>query len=80
MMTQMSRMTQNFLGLDDKSFRAVPGLNKALAATINAHIDEHHVSSGTVMTALTFMVGEMILMTGDEAEQSKQWFLKALDA
>jgi hypothetical protein len=79
-MTQISRMTQRFLGLDDKSFRAVPGLNKALADTIDAYIDEHHASMGTTMTALAFVVGEMILMSGDEAEQIKQRFLNILDA
>jgi hypothetical protein len=32
------------------------------------------------VAALVFLIGEIILMTGDEAEQSKQWFLKILDA
>ena len=79
-MTKTSRMTQSFLGLDDKSFQAVPGLNKALADTIDAYIDEHHVSMGTTMTALASVVGEMILMSGDEAQQIKQRFLNILDA
>lgn len=79
-MKQISRMTQTFLGLDDKSFQAGPGLNKALADAINAYIDEHHVSMGTAMTALAFTVGEMILTSGDEAKQVTQQFLKILDA
>jgi hypothetical protein len=76
-----SRLTQSFLGLPDDAFRAVPGLEKALADTLNKYIDVHHVSTGTVMTALAFMVGEMLVMTGgEEIEQSKQWFLQILDA
>jgi hypothetical protein len=76
-----SRLTQSFLGLPDDAFRAVPGLEKVLADTLNKYIDVHHVSTGTVMTALAFMVGEMIVTTGgEETEQSKQWFLKILDA
>jgi hypothetical protein len=76
-----SRLTQSFLGLPDDAFRAVPALEKALADTLNRHIDVHHVSTGTVMTALAFLAGEMIVMTGGkETEQSKQWFSKILDA
>jgi hypothetical protein len=74
-----SRLTQSFLGLDDKSFHDVPALQKALTDTINKHIEAHHVSMGTVVTALACVIGEMIVMTGDEAGQSKQWFLKILD-
>lgn len=75
-----SRLTQSFLGLPDDAFRAVPALQKALTDTVNRYKDVHHVSTGTVVAALAFLIGEIILMTGDEAEQSKQWFLKILDA
>jgi hypothetical protein len=74
-----SRLTQSFLGLSDEAFRAVPALEKALTDTINNHIDAHHVSMGTVVTALACVIGEMIVTTGAEAEQSKKWFLKILD-
>jgi hypothetical protein len=57
----------------------VPALEKALADTLNKHIDAHHVSTGTVMTALAFLVGEMIVMT-EGGEQSNQAFVKILDA
>lgn len=74
-----SRLTQSFLGLSDEAFRAVPALEKVLTDTINEHIDAHHVSMGTVVTALTCVIGEMIVMAGDETEQSKKWFLHILD-
>jgi hypothetical protein len=80
MSDQESRLTQSFLGLSDDAFRAVPELEKTLVDTINAYIDVHHVSMGTVMTALACVIGEYIVMTGDEAEQSKKWFLSILDA
>jgi hypothetical protein len=74
-----SRLTQSFVGLDDKSFQAVPALEKALIDTINKHNDAHHDSMGTVVTALACVIGEMIVMAGDEADQSKKWFLRILD-
>ena len=74
-----SRLTQSFVGLDDKSFHAVPNLQRVLTDAINKHIDQHHVSMGTVVTALACVVGELVLMAGDELEQSKLWFLKILD-
>jgi hypothetical protein len=46
-----SRLTQNFLALSDDAFNAVPALETALADALNRHIDVHHVSTGTVMTA-----------------------------
>jgi hypothetical protein len=73
-------MSLSFLGLSDEAFHAVPALEKVLAATINDHIDSHHVSMGTVVTALACVIGEFIVMTGEEAEQSKKWFLRILDA
>jgi hypothetical protein len=75
-----TRLTQSFLGLSDEAFRAVPVLEKAIATTINSHLDQHHSSGGTVMAALACVVGEFILMTGDEAEQSKRWFASIVDA
>jgi len=74
-----SRLTQSFLGLSDEAFHAVPALEKALAATINDPIDTHHVSIGTVVTALACVIGELIVMSGEEAEQTKRWFLRILD-
>jgi hypothetical protein len=32
------------------------------------------------MAVLACVVGEFIVMTGDEAQQSKQWFARILDA
>lgn len=75
-----SRLTQSFLGLSDEAFHAVPALEKALADTINKQIDALHVSTGTVVTALACVIGELIVTTGDEAEHTKQWFLKIFDA
>jgi hypothetical protein len=77
---QKTRLTQSFLGLSDEAFRGVPALEKAIAATINSHIDQHHSSGGTVMAALACVVGEFIVMTGNEAEQSKRWFASIVDA
>src|ERR1700694_97091 len=77
---QKTRLTQSFLGLSDEDFRGVPALEKAIAATINSHIDQHHSSGGTVMAALACVVGEFIVMTGDEAEQGKRWFASIVDA
>jgi len=77
---QETRLTQSFLGLSDEAFGGVPALEKAITATINAHLDQHRSSSGTVMTALACVVGEMIIMTGGEAEQSKRWFASIVDA
>ena len=76
--SQESRLTQSFLGLSDDAFHAVPGLEKAIADTISKHIDTHHVSMGTVVTALACVIGEYIVMAGGEAEQSRDWFLKIL--
>jgi hypothetical protein len=78
--TQETRLTQSVLGLSDEAFRGVPALEKAIAATINSHVDQHHSSGGTVMAALACVVGEFIVMTGDEAEQGKQWFASIVDA
>lgn len=75
-----SRLTQSFLGLPDEAFRAVPVLEKAIVATINSHLDTHRSSTGTVMTALACVIGEFIVMTGNEAEQTKQWFASILNA
>jgi hypothetical protein len=75
-----SRLTQSFLGLPDEAFCAVPVLEKAIAAAINSHLDTHKSSTGTVMTALACVVGEFIVMTGNEAEQTKQWFASIVDA
>jgi hypothetical protein len=75
-----SRLSQSFLGLPDEAFRAVPILEQAIAATINSHLDAHRSSTGTVMTALACVIGEFIVMTGDEAEQNKQWFASIVDA
>jgi len=72
-----TRLTQSLLGLSDEAFRGVPALEKAVAETINSHIDQHHSSGGTVMAALACVVGEFIVMTGDEAEQ---WFASIVDA
>jgi hypothetical protein len=77
---QKTRLTQSFLGLSDEAFRDVPALEKAIAAAINSHIDQHHSSGGTVMAALACVVGEFIVMTGNEAEQGKQWFANIVDA
>jgi hypothetical protein len=77
---QESRLTQSFLALSDEAFHAVPPLEKLLTETINRHIDAHHVSMGTVVTALACVIGEIIVMAGDEAEQSKKWFIRTLDA
>jgi|NGEPerStandDraft_6_1074524.scaffolds.fasta_scaffold414467_1 hypothetical protein len=77
---QPTRLTQSFLGLPDEAFRAIPALEREIAAAINAHLDAHRVPTGTVMAALACVVGEFIVMTGDEAEHSKQWFSKILDA
>jgi hypothetical protein len=79
-MSQESRLTQNFLGLSDEAFRAVPVLEKALAGTINTHLDEHHLSTGTVMTALACVVGEFTLASGTDAQAVKAKFLEILDA
>ena len=65
---EQSQLTQSFLGLDDEAFHAVPVLEKALVETINTHLDIHHSSTGTVMTALALVIGEFILMSGDESE------------
>lgn len=73
-------LTQSFLGLSEEAFRGVPALEKAIVMAINAHLDQHRSSSGTVMTALACVVGEFIVMTGDEAEQSKRWFAGIVDA
>jgi hypothetical protein len=75
-----SRLTQSFLGLSDQAFHAVPPLQQRLTETINRYIDDHQVSTGTVVTALAFVIGECIMMSGDEAEQSKAWFSRILDA
>jgi len=75
-----SRLTQSALGLSDKDFDAVPALERTLAETINSHIDTHHVSMGTVMTALACAVGEYVLLNGDEADKAKAWFVGILDA
>jgi len=77
---QETRLTQSFLGLTDEAFRGVPGLEKAIAATINSYLDQHRSSSGTVMAALACIVGEFIVMTGNETEQSKRWFASIVDA
>jgi len=77
---QESRLTQNFLKLSDEALNAVPTLEQALAATINAHIDAHHISMGTVVTALACLVGEYVLMSGNESEALKKTFLQILDA
>lgn len=76
---QETRLTQSFLGLSDEAFHGVPALEKAITTTINSHLDQHRSSTGTVMTALACVVGEFILMTGDEAEQGKQWFARMVD-
>jgi hypothetical protein len=68
---QQTRLTQSFLRLSDEAFRAIPAVEKAIAATINAHLDQHHSSGEAVMAALACLVGEFIVMTRDEAEQSK---------
>jgi hypothetical protein len=47
---------------------------------LNRYIDDHHVSTGAAVTALAFVIGECIMMAGEEAEQSKMWFSKILDA
>ena len=75
-----SRLTQSYLGLSDKDFNAVPELERTLAAAINSYIDAHHVSMGTVMTALACAVGEYVLLNGDESEKAKTWFVGILDA
>lgn len=75
-----SRLTQSFLGLSDEAFHAVPALEKALADTLNKHIDTHHVSGETAVAALACLIGEIIVMTGNHAERNKQWFLNILDA
>jgi hypothetical protein len=77
---QESRLTQSFLGLSDEAFNAVPILEKALVALINAHLEEHHATMGTVMTALACVAGEFTVMTGNEAEAVKKKFLQILDA
>jgi len=77
---QQRGLTQSFLGLSDEEFHAVPALEKALAETINSHVEVHHVTTGTVVTALACVIGELIVKTGDDAEESKQWFLRTLDA
>jgi hypothetical protein len=79
-MSQASRLTQSFLQLDDRAFRAVPILQKEIAETINRHLDEHHSTMGTVITALACTVGEFCLLSGAEAEQQKLWFAGILDA
>jgi hypothetical protein len=78
MSNSQSRLTQSFLGLDDKDFNAVPVLNKALVKAINEHKDAYHSSMGAVLTALAITTGEGILMGGEEAEQLKAWFSKIL--
>lgn len=75
-----SRLTQSYLGLSDNDFNAVPGLERTLAAAINSYIDAHHVSVGTVITALACAVGEYVLLSGDESEKAKAWFVSILDA
>lgn len=72
---QQTRLTQSFLGLSDEAFRVVPAAEKAIADAIHAHIDQHHSSGGTIMAALACVAGEFIVMTGEEAEQSKRWFI-----
>ena len=79
-MSRSSRLTQSFLGLSDEAFNAVPALEKAIADTINSHIDAHHVSMGTVLTALACATGEMIVMAGSEVDQTKKHFVQILDA
>jgi hypothetical protein len=77
---KQTRLMQSFLGLSDEEFRAVPAAEKAIADAIHAHIDQHHSSGGTIMAALACIAGEFIVMTGDEAEQSKRWFASIVDA
>ena len=78
--TMMSRLTQSFLGLSDDAFRAVPVLEKALAATLNEHLEEHHSSTGTVMTALACIAGECILASGSDAKAVRAKFVEIIDA
>jgi hypothetical protein len=77
---QQTRLTQSFLGLSDQAFRAIPAAEKAIVDAIHAHIDQHHSSGGTIMAALACIAGEFIVMTGEEAEQSKRWFIGVVDA
>jgi hypothetical protein len=75
-----SRLTQSFLGLTREELYAVPALQKELADTINKYIDAHHVSMGTVATALAFVVGEFIMECEDHAEGIRKKFLEILNA
>jgi hypothetical protein len=77
---QQTRLTQSFTGLSDADFRAIPAAQKAIVAAIEAYIDKHHPSGGTLMAALACIVGEHIIMTGDEAEQGKRWFMGLVEA
>jgi hypothetical protein len=77
---QETRLTQSFLGLPDEAFQAIPALEKAIAATINAHLVSHRATTGTVMAALACVAGEFIVMTGTESGQTKHWFSRIVDA
>src|SRR5258708_2791649 len=79
-MNQKSRLTQSFLGLSDEAFRAVPALEKTLATTLNRYLDEHHSSTGAVMTALACIVGEYVLASGTDAQAVRANFMEVMDA
>ncbi len=79
-MGQESRLTQSFLGLSDDAFAAVPVLEKSLLGAINTHLDEHHSSTGTVVTALACVVGEFILASGKDGRAIKDKFSQILES
>ena len=73
------RLTQSFLDLSDDALAAVPVLEKSLLSAINTHLDEHHSSTGTVVTALACVVGEFILASGNDGRAIKDKFSNILE-
>jgi hypothetical protein len=77
-----SPLTRSFFQdvlVDDKAFNQVPILQKALSETLNKFKDEHHSSLGTVVTALGFVTGELMLAV-EQPENLKSTFIRILDA
>jgi hypothetical protein len=77
MSDRRTRLTQGFLGLNDDELKEVPVLETTLVQALNTHLDIHHSTTGTVLTALACMTGELITMSGGRSEELETKFIEA---